>query len=326
MTLRSCVMTGVAIAAMATLALTSGKAAAELPPSPITLVAGATGGSTDLAVRAIAARIEEMGGPHFVIENRPGGGGVPAAIGVRNAKPDGRTLLVASYSAFVVGRLMEEKEAFSPLKDFKLITTLFTFPLVAVVNAGLEARSVDELAALSKRKKEGIVNGTQGVGAAGHLLGEMFAQSTGANVVHVPYKGAGQAIVDLVAGRTDMMFVSFAPSAPHIKAGKLRALAIATDGRIAAAPDLPTFAELGHPDVSSNFVWFGLAAPRETPDSVTQSIREWFVKAVQDEALRKRLDVQGIKLESSSADVFAKRIANDAKTLRPIVEAAQKKK
>ena len=325
MSLQSIISCGAVIAVVATFTLTlADKAVAELPQSPITLVAGATGGSTDIGVRAIAARIEEMGGPRFIVDNRPGGGGVPAAIGVKNGKPDGRTLLVASYSAFVVGRLMADKEAFNPTQDFKLVTTLFSFPLVAAVNSGLAANSVDELIALSKKRKEGVINGTQGVGAAGHLLGEMFAQSTGANVIHVPYKGAAQGVADLVAGRTDMMFISFAPSRSHIESGKLRALAIATDKRLDAAPDLPTFAELGYPEVSSDFVWFGLAAPRETPDHVLNSILEWFAKATQDEALIKKLGAIGIQLGTSTPNSFAQRIERDYKRFAPIVQSAKK--
>jgi len=319
---------GAVIAAASAMALAfAGQAAADLPESPITLVVGVgAGGSTDVTTRAIASRIEQMGGPRFIIENRPGGGGVPAALYVKDSKPDGRTLFMASYAPFVIGRLMTSKPQFDPATDFKPITTLFNFPLLATVATNVEAKSIPDLIALSKKRKEGITNGSQGVGTAGHLLGEMFASATGANVLQVHYKGAAQAVLDLAAGRIDMMFVGTMPSRPHVQAGKLRPLAATSEKRVASYPDLPTFAELGYPQVNTSFVWFGAVAPAGTPDKTVASIREWFVKAVQDEKLKETIDAQGIELESSTPEAFAQRIADDFKQFAPIVRAAQKGK
>jgi tripartite-type tricarboxylate transporter receptor subunit TctC len=219
------------ISAVAVMAVAGVGDKAAQAPSAITLVVGvAAGGSTDVSARAIANKIEEMSGPRFVIENRGGGGGIPAAIGVKDAPPDGRTLFVASYAPFVVSRAMSQNFPFDPTTDFRPITTLFTFPLLLMVPAEVKAKSVAELVALSKSRPEGITYGSQGVGTAGHLLGEMFAKATGANLVHVPYKGASQAVIDLVAGRLDMMFIGTLPTMPHIKGGKLRPLA-ATAGK-----------------------------------------------------------------------------------------------
>ena len=301
------------------------KVAAQLPQSPITLVVGvAAGGSTDVSARTIATKIEEMGGPRFVIENRPGGGGVPAAIGVKDATPDGRTLFVASYAPFVVSRAMSQNFAFDPTTDFRPVTTLFTFPLMLMVPSEVKAKSVAELVALSKSRPAGITYGSQGVGTAGHLLGEMFAKATGANLVHVPYKGASQGVLDLVAGRLDMMFIGALPTMPHIKAGKLRPLAATADKRLTAMPDIPTFAELGYPEINTKFVWFGIAAPRKTPDSVVESLHGLFVKAVTQKDLIAKLDVQGIILESSTPEAFSARINSDYKRLEPLIKASMK--
>jgi tripartite-type tricarboxylate transporter receptor subunit TctC len=326
MSYRSILKVGAA-AVMAGALAVGGKVAAQVPQSPITLVVGvAAGGSTDVTMRAIATKIEEMGGPRFVIENRGGGGGIPAAIGVRDAPPDGRTLFVASYAPFVVSRAMSQNFAFDPTTDFRPITTLFTFPLLLMVPAEVKAKSVAELVALSKSRPSGITYGSQGVGTAGHLLGEMFAKATGANLVHVPYKGASQAVIDLVAGRLDMMFIGTLPTMPHVQAGKLRPLAATAGKRLTAMPDVPTFAELGHPDINTNFVWFGIAAPRKTPDSAVRSLHQWLVKAVTQKDLIAKLDAQGIILESSTPEAFVARINADYKRFEPLIKASMKQK
>jgi tripartite-type tricarboxylate transporter receptor subunit TctC len=321
---RSILKIGAVAVAAATLVV--GDAAAQIPQSPITLVVGvAAGGSTDVTARAIATKIEDMGGPRFVVENRAGGGGIPAAIGVKDSPPDGRTLFVASYAPFVVSRAMTQNFPFDPTTDFRPITTLFNFPLMLMVPAGLNAKSMTELVALSKSQPGGLTYGSQGVGTAGHLLGELFAKATGANLVHVPYKGAAQGVIDLLAGRLDMMFIGTLPTMTHIKAGKLRPLAATAGSRLTALPDIPTFAELGHPEINTDFVWFGIAAPRKTPDSVVRSLHEWFVKAVTQKDLIAKLDEQGILLESSTPEAFVARIKSDYERFEPIIKASMKK-
>ncbi len=219
---------------------------------------------------------------------------------------------------------MSQNFPFDPTSDFRPITTLFNFPLMLMVPAEVNAKSMAELVALSKSRPSGITYGSQGVGTAGHLLGEMFAKATGANLVHVPYKGASQAVIDLVAGRLDMMFIGTLPTMPHIKAGKLRPLAATAEKRLTALPDIPTFAELGHPDINTNFVWFGIAAPRKTPDPVVRSLHEWFVKAVTQKDLIAKLDEQGIILESSTPEAFTARIKSDYERFEPLIRASMK--
>ena len=136
------------------------------------------------------------------------------------------------------------------------------------------------LVALAKNKPSGLSYGSQGVGTAGHLLGELFAKASGAPLVHVPYKGAAQGVVDLVAGRLDMMFIGILPTKPHLESGKLRALAVTSKARLPELPDAPTTAEAGYPDVNTDFVWFGLAAPLKTPDAIVANLHERFTKAL----------------------------------------------
>ena len=216
-------------------------------------------------MRAIASTVEEAGGPRIMIENRPGGGGVPAAVAARDAAPNGATLFLANYATFVVNAAMTKNFPFDPVVDFRPITTLFSFPLMLAIPSSIEAKTVPELVALAKNKPSGLSYGSQGVGTAGHLLGELFAKASGAPLVHVPYKGAAQGVVDLVAGRLDMMFIGILPTKPHLESGRLRALAVTSKARLPELPDAPTTAEAGYPDVNTDFVWFGLAAPAKTP-------------------------------------------------------------
>ena len=157
------------------------------------------------------------------------------------------------------------------------------------VHSSVEAKTVPELVALAKRKPGGLSYASQGVGTAGHLLGELFARSTGVPLLHVPYRGAAPAVIDLVAGRVDMMFVGVLPSKQHLDAGTLRALAVTSKTRMPEVPDAPTMAEAGHPDVDSEFVWFGLAAPAKTPEPVIRSLHDLFAKAAASPDVRDKL-------------------------------------
>ena len=173
-----------------------------------------------------------------------------------------------------------------------------------------------ELVALAKRKPGGLSYASQGVGTAGHLLGELFARSTGAPLLHVPYRGAAPAMIDLVAGRVDMMFVGMLPSKQHLDTGTLRALAVTSKTRMPEVPDAPTMAEAGHPDVNSEFVWFGLVAPAKTPEPVIKSLHELFAKAATSPEVRDKLAAQGISVESSTPEQFAARIKADTAQVR----------
>ena len=277
----------------------------------------AAGGTSDIAMRTIASKVEELGGPRFLIENRPGGGGVTAAIGVRDAAPDGRTLFLANYATFVVNPAMAATFPFDPSADFKPVTTLFSFPLMLAVPSNLEARSVAELVALAKQKPGGLAYGLQGIGTAGHLLGELFAKGSGAPLVHVPYKGAAQGVVDLVAGRVDIMFIGVLPTKTHRASGALRALGVASKTRMVEMPTVPTMQEAGYPDVNTDFVWFGLAAPAKTPDAVIKTLNETFAKAAAASDVQ-----QGVSVEASTPAQFAARIKADTAKFGPLIKAS----
>jgi tripartite-type tricarboxylate transporter receptor subunit TctC len=291
--------------------------------STITVVVPfAAGGTSDVGMRAIAMTVEEMGGPRIVIENRPGGGGVPAAVNVRDAAPDGRTLFLANYATFVVNATLMKNFPLNPVVDFQPIMTLFTSPNMLAVPVGVPASTVAELIAFAKKKPGGLSYGSQGAGTTGHLLGELVARASGAPMVHIPYKGAAQAVIDLVAGRVDMMFTGIIPTKPHLAAGTLRALAVTSRTRMAELPDAPTMAEAGYPDVNTDFVWFGLAAPAKTPAATVRSLHGQFTKAMTSKALQAKLAEQGVFLISITPEEFVRRIKSDTETFGPLIRSS----
>lgn len=291
--------------------------------SPTTIVVPyAAGGSADVAIRTIVNAIEETGGPRFIVENRGGGGGIPAAMQVKDSQPTGNTLLLANYATFVINPTLMRNFPYVPTTDFRPITTLFSFPLMLAVPSSIAAKSVPELVALARTKPGGLTFGSQGVGSAGHLLGELFATGSNAKLVHVPYKGAAQGVIDLVAGRVDMMFIGILPAKGHLEAGKLRALAVTAKARLALLPDAPTMAEAGFPNVNTEFVWFGLAAPAKTPDSVIKNLNEMFAKALTSKAVQDKLGAQGMSLVSSTPDELVARIKADTAKFAPLIKAS----
>ncbi|MSP44700.1 MAG: tripartite tricarboxylate transporter substrate binding protein [Xanthobacteraceae bacterium] len=293
------------------------------PPSQITIVVTvAAGGSSDIGTRTIAAKVEQLGGPQIVVENCSGGGGVTATLGVKDAAPDGRTLLLSAYATFVVNPAMPGGAPYDPVADFQQITTLFSFPVMLAVHSSVEARSVAELIALAKRKPGGLSYASQGVGTAGHLLGELFARSAGVPLLHVPYRGAAPAMIDLVAGRVDMMFVGILPRKAHLDSGVLRVLGVTSKTRMPEVPDAPTMAEAGHPDVDSEFVWFGLAAPAKTPEPVIRSLHDLFGRAIASPDVKDKLAAQGIIVGASKPEALAARIKADTARFGPLIKAS----
>jgi tripartite-type tricarboxylate transporter receptor subunit TctC len=308
-------------------ALATADACVATAQSQITVVVSvAAGGSSDIGLRTITSKVEQMGGPKIVIENRPGGGGTVATLGVKDAAPDGRTLMLASYATHVVNPAMGGGTQYDPIADFQPITTLFSFPVMLTVPAALEPRTVPDLIALAKKKPGGLSYASQGVGTAGHLLGELFRTSSGAPLVHVPYKGAAPAVIDLVAGRVDMMFVGVLPSKAHMAAGSLRPLAVTSRKRMQEVPDAPTMAEVGHPDVNTDFVWFGLMGPAKIPEATVRNLHDLFAKAVASPDVRDKLASQGVTVESSTPAEFAARIKADTAKFGPLIKASGAKK
>jgi tripartite-type tricarboxylate transporter receptor subunit TctC len=297
-------------------------AGAQLPDRPIRIVVPfVAGGTSDVGTRLVAAKAADGGGPNIVIENKTGGGGVPGAMSVKEAPPDGTTLLLADLGSFGINVSLMSNLPYDPTRDFKPITTLFNFPSVLSVPAALPVNSVAELVALSKAKSDGLAFGSQGSGSGGHLLAEMFAKTSGANLVHVPYRGVAAAVVDLVAGRVSMLYGSYLSVKAQAEAKAVRILAVTSKQRLKVLPDTPTMAELGYPEVDLD-IWFGLVAPAATPDAVVQALHAKFSTAMNSPDIVDRLTAQGVNVATSTPAAFSALIKSDIARVAPVVKAS----
>jgi tripartite-type tricarboxylate transporter receptor subunit TctC len=249
------------------------------------------GGPTDLVGRVVAMRAQQELGQPLVIENKPGASGTIGAAEVARAAPDGQVFLM-NASIHVIIPHLNRNLPFDALNDFTPVTNMAMVPLVALVNPNLPVRSLRELAEHVKANPGRISYASSGIGAAQHLAGEMFKQVTGTDMVHVPYRGAGPAIQDLIAGNVQVMFDSVPAGAGAVRQGLLRPLAVTTPRRIAAYPDLPTTAEAGFPSLVIS-TWYGIWAPPRTPAPIAARMQRAVAVAVQDNDVKARMATLG---------------------------------
>ncbi|MGA7487697.1 MAG: tripartite tricarboxylate transporter substrate-binding protein [Xanthobacteraceae bacterium] len=309
------------LAALLALNATAGdEAAAELLSSrPISIVIPFTpGASADTLQRIVARQVSETTGQVIVVESRPGGGGAIGATTVKQASPDGHTLFQANAATHAANVSLYATLSYDPVKDFRPITLMWSFPQLLAVPLDSPARTVSDLVALAKSKPEGLSFASQGSGSGGHLLGAMLKTRTGANMVHVPYRGAGPAALDLAAGRVDFFFASYSSLLPFLQSGKVRALAVTAPRRLPALPDAPTMAEAGFAGIEID-TWFGLVAPAGTPDSVIDKLNAAFVQAVRDPGVVKQIADQGATAIADTPAEFAAFIASQTKRFAEIV-------
>jgi tripartite-type tricarboxylate transporter receptor subunit TctC len=245
------------------------------------------GGAMDVIARTLGERAARALGQPFVIENRPGAGGNIGAEAVAKAPADGYTIMITSIG-MATNKALYPRLGYDPVKDFAPVSLLAVVPNVLVVRADNPARSVKDVVAAAKRAPGKLTYASAGNGTSIHLAGEVFASSAGIDILHVPYKGSGPAVTDLLGGQVDMMFDSITSAGPHIQAGKLRALGVTTATRSAALPDVPTIAEAGVPgyDVSP---WFAVFAPAGTPEPIVAKLQATLVEAMRQPEIRSRL-------------------------------------
>jgi tripartite-type tricarboxylate transporter receptor subunit TctC len=248
-------------------------AAQAYPNRPVKIVIPfAPGGPTEFIIRLVADRLTAALGQAFVIENRPGGaGGTVGTKSVAVAEPDGYTLLFSSPGPLVTAAAVYRNLDYDPIKSFAPIAMVIYAPQMLVVHPSIPANSLPELVAYAKRNPGTITFGSSGYGTQPHMLGQMLRLMAGIDIIHVPYRGAGQSVTDLLAGQVQMIFETTAILLPHVQAGKLRALAVATETRSPLLPDVPTTAESGYPKLMASF-WSGLLAPAGTPAGVVQKL------------------------------------------------------
>lgn len=309
----------VLIVAVAAAADAGGARAELLSSRPITIVIPFTpGASSDTLQRIVARKVSESTGQTIVVESRPGGSGALAAAAVKQALPDGHTLLQANATTHAVNAALYASLSYDPIRDFKPVTLQWSFPQLLSVPIGSPVRTVEDLVALGRSKPGGLSFASQGTGSGGHLLGEMLKVKTGGNLVHVPYRGAGPAAFDLAAGRVDFMFVSYSSVVSFLHGGKVRALAVSSTRRLPAMPDIPTMREVGYEGVELD-AWFGLAAPAATPDAVIERLNAAFVQAVRDPAVVKQITDQGAVPAGTTAAEFARFIVSETTRFAELV-------
>ena len=278
---------------VAALATTPNASAVDYPVRPIKLVVPyAAGGPTDVLGRLVADYLGRDLKQTVIVENKPGAQGAIGAEAVARADPDGYTLFVAAGSIIVLNPMLYKKLSYDPVKDFRMLALVTDLPVVMEVHPSVPAKTVAEFVAYAKQNPGKLNFGSAGTGGTIHLAGEMFKQMAGIEMTHVPYKGAGPALTDLLSGNIQVMFDSMGTALPPVKAGLLRPLGVSSTQRSPDLPDVPTIAESGYPDYTVS-VWYGIVAPSKLPDEIAQKISASLDRALNDDTFRASLEKIG---------------------------------
>ncbi|MGB8633164.1 MAG: tripartite tricarboxylate transporter substrate-binding protein [Xanthobacteraceae bacterium] len=298
------------IATLTAVSWARGGAAQDWPARSVLVVSPfAAGSANDTVARVVLDQVSQQTGQPFVVENRPGGGGVVGVASVVRAEPDGYTLLLssASMSSAVI---LHKSLPYDELNDLEPVAMLSTQPSVLVAAPGKGFRSVADLVAAAKARPGALNFASAGIGSASHIAGERFRLAAGLNVQHIPYRGPVEALADLMTGRIDFYFLPIAPALSLIKQGKVVALAVSTRQRKQLLPDVPTIAEAGYPSAEYLF-WGGLSAPAKTPRAIVEKLNGEVNKALAMPAIKEKLQNLGVQPEPMTPDQFAKFFAGD---------------
>jgi tripartite-type tricarboxylate transporter receptor subunit TctC len=309
------------LAVAAAWALCAGAQADDYPGKPVKIIVPYPGGqASDTIARLVGEKLGKALGQPVLVDNRPGAGGnIGTDIGARSA-PDGYTLTVAS-AALPISKHVYRKLPFDPVKDFVPITLMTITPLVLVTRTSLPVKDVPSLVALAKASPGKITFASSGPGTSHQLSGELFKSLAGIDMLHVPYKGSPPAHVDLMGGSVDVMFDNIVPVAPHVKGGKLQALAVTTKTRAAALPDVPTMAEAGYPNFEAT-AWFGLLAPAGTPQPIVARLNKELVAILQSPEVKERLTGMGATVVAGTPEEFGRFMADEINKWGPVVKRA----
>lgn len=301
--------------------LAAGVALAQpYPAKPVRLVVPfSAGGGTDTTARVMAQKLSDAWGQQVIVDNRPGASGMIGADIVAKAAPDGYAVLVSSISEVTTNQNVYSKMTYKPERDLVPVTLAAVTPLLLVVHPSLPAKSVREWIALAKSRPGQLTYSTPGTGSVHHLAGELFKITVKVDIIHVPYKGAAPAVIDLLGGQVSSSFTGMPPAVPHVKAGKLRALAVTTLKRSPATPEVPTMVQAGVPgfDVSN---WFGVFVPAGTPPDVIFKLNSDMARALKTPDVKERLAPLGAEPVGNSTEEFARfwraEIAKYAKVIK----------
>jgi len=281
----------------------------------------APGGSADTLGRLVAQKLSEQLKASFVVENRGGAGGALGSELALKAAPDGYTLVVSGIASHVIAPLLPQGTPYDPVRDFTHIAMFGGPPAVLAVNPSMEARDLREFVALAKARPGALSYGSPGNGTQGQLVAELFKQRAGIQMVHVPYKGAAGAVTDLMAGHIQVISTTLTTAATQIRAGRVRGLAVSAPARLPDFPDLPTYAELGYPDLVAT-VWFSLSGPANLPGDIVSRLNAEVNRALELPEVRERLKVEGIVPSPMGAREFNAFVAEELKRWGPVVKAS----
>jgi tripartite-type tricarboxylate transporter receptor subunit TctC len=281
----------------------------------------AAGGSTDLLARNIAQRLNEAWKQPVIVDNRAGGGGIVGSEHVVKSPADGYTMLMGTVTTHAVSASLYRKLPFDPQRDFAPIIEIAHIPQMLSVHPSIPVRSVKDLVALARSRPNELNYGTAGAGSASHMAMEYFQSMAKMKLVHVPYKGTGPALVELLGGHLGLMFDVIMTSLPHVQTGKLRTLGISGLKRSPVTPDVPTIAESGYPGFEA-MVWFAFFAPAGTPADAVRRINEETARALQSARMREILASQGLEVVAGSPADLGKRVASEIEKWRKVIAAA----
>jgi tripartite-type tricarboxylate transporter receptor subunit TctC len=302
--------------------LASAATGQDYPQKPIRLIIPfAPGGSNDIIGRLLAARLTETLGQQVIPDNRAGAGGSIGAELAAKSPPDGYTLVIGHIGTLSVNPTLYKKLAYNPVTDFAPISTIAKVANIMVVHPSVPAKSVQELIALAKRRPGTLTYGSGGTGGAGHLATEYFKLMAKVDITHVPYKGTGPALVDLIAGQTQLVFAGAPGIVGHMKANRLRALGVSTARRLAVFPDVPTIAEAGVPGYEAT-QWYGLLAPAGTPAPIVDKLNREIASWVQTKALQERLVADGSEPFTTKPDEFLAFVKSEIARWAPVIQSA----
>ena len=297
-------------------------ALAQYPTKPIRLVVPfAPGGSSSIVARAFAVEMEKGLGQSIVVDNQGGGGGNIAMQQVARADPDGYTMIIGHVGSLAMNPFMYARLPYDVDKDFAAVSLLAIVPNIFVVHESVPAKNLKEFVALAKKDPGKLNYGSAGNGSAGHLAMEYLKQVTGMELQHVPYKGTGPNVIDLVAGRTQATSAGTPPLLPHVKSGKLRVIAVGTPKRLSTLPDVGTVAEQGYPGFETS-QWYGLNVPAKTPPAVIQRLAQEAAKAAKSPALAERFAAEDAEAVGSNPADYAAFIKKEQERWGKVVKAA----
>jgi len=297
-------------------------AAERYPTRPIRFVVPfAPGGSTDTLARTIGQKLSTSMGQQVVVDNRSGGNGMIGMQIVATAPPDGYTIVLGYIANLAIDPSLYKKLPYDPIRDYAPITQLAESPNILAAHPSVPVKSFTELIAYAKTHPKQLNFASSSVGSVGHLTGELLNQLAGIDMQHVPYKGSGQAVIDLVAGQVQLMFSGMSSVMPHIKSGRLKALAVTGAQRSPAVPDVPTIAESGFPGFEAT-AWYGVLAPPKTPRAVVMRLHDEIVKALALPDVKERLQGVGFEIVGSTPEQFGAYMKTEITKWAKVVKAS----